>query len=267
MALPTIFELLDLTGKTAIVTGGAMGIGRAIAERLAEAGANVMITDIDHDVAMQAAGEICAAGGIAEAMHADAASPEDAEKAVQAVKTRFGGLDILVNNAAIFPFAPMMQMTTGMWDRVLNLNLRGAFFWSQTAAKAMIEHGKGGRIVNIASVDGLHPTGGLAHYDASKGGLIMLTKSMAVELAPHGILVNAIAPGAVNTPGAAAAALPPPESGVKVEDYASGFLQRIPLRRTGEPDEIARAVLFLASEACSYMTGALIVVDGGYLLS
>jgi 2-dehydro-3-deoxy-D-gluconate 5-dehydrogenase len=256
----TIGQLFDLHGKAAIVMGGAMGIGAAIAERLAEAGAAVLIADVNEEEARRTAARIGETGARAVAFRADMSQVGDIRAMVAAAVERFGRLDVLVNNAGIFPFTPALEMTEEQWDRVLDVNLKGAFFAAQAAARAMTA---GGRIVNIASIDGLHPTGYLAHYDASKGGLVMLTRSLALELGPRGIAVNAIAPGSINTPGAATTAALSGNSAIAME----GFLKRIPLGRVGEPDEIAKVALFLASGAADYITGELIVVDGGYLLS
>lgn len=256
----TIRQLFDLHGKAAIVTGGAMGIGAAIAERLAEAGAAVLIADVNEEEARRTAARIGETGSQVVAFRANMSQVGDIRAMVAATVERFGRLDVLVNNAGIFPFTPALEMTEEQWDRVLDVNLKGAFFAAQAAARAMVA---GGRIVNIASIDGLHPTGYLAHYDASKGGLVMLTRSLALELGPRGIAVNAIAPGSINTPGAATTAALSGNSAIAME----GFLKRIPLGRVGEPDEIAKVALFLASGAADYITGELIVVDGGYLLS
>lgn len=256
----TIGQLFDLHGKAAIVTGGAMGIGAAITTRLAEAGAAVLIADVNEEEARRTAARIGETGSQVVAFRANMSQVGDIRAMVAATVERFGRLDVLVNNAGIFPFTPALEMTEEQWDRVLDVNLKGAFFAAQAAARAMVA---GGRIVNIASIDGLHPTGYLAHYDASKGGLVMLTRSLALELGPRGIAVNAIAPGSINTPGAATTAALSGNSAIAME----GFLKRIPLGRVGEPDEIAKVALFLASGAADYITGELIVVDGGYLLS
>ena len=268
MADETIAQLFDLTGKSAMVTGAAMGIGRGIALRLAEAGASVMITDIEEEPARQAAREIRERGGRADAIRGDAASAADAGKVVRAVVEAFGRLDILVNNAGIFRFSPALEMTEELWDKTLDINLKGTFFHSQAAAREMIRAGHGGKIVNIASMDALHPTQReLSHYEASKGGVVMLTKALALEFAPHDILVNAIAPGPILTPGSMAMTESVLARGEPMEELTKNFLNRLPLKRMGDPDDIAKVALFLASAASDYMTGSLVLVDGGYLLS
>ncbi len=268
MASLTTTQLLDLSGQSAIVSGGAAGIGQAIASRLAEAGAAVMIADINGEAAQASATTLNSQGLKARAMRADVSQVADNQAVVDATVKAFGRLDILVNNAGIFPFMPALQMTEDLWDKVLGVNLKGAFFLAQAAARQMVAAERGGMIVNIASVDGVHPTGNLAEYDASKGGLIMLTKSLAVELARYHIRVNAVAPGGINTPGARAQTEQVlSATGAASAQITESFLARIPLGRMGEPDDIARAVLFLASQASSYMTGSLLVVDGGYLIS
>jgi 2-deoxy-D-gluconate 3-dehydrogenase len=253
----SIAHLFDLTGKAAIVTGGAMGIGQGIALRLAEAGAGVLITDINLEAAFNTVNQIRSKGGKAEAIKADVSSVADAKRTVQETVRAFGRLDIIVNNAGIYPFAPALQMTEELWDKVLNINLKGLFFYSQAAAQEMMNEGHGGKIINIASIDALHPTGNLVHYDASKGGVVMVTKALALELGPHNIMVNAIAPGGIQTPGASGP--------VTSDEFLQAFISRIPLRRVGVPDDIAKVVFFLASGASDYMTGSLVVVDGGVL--
>jgi len=266
--LQTIAQLFDLSGKGAVVTGGAIGIGRAVALRLAEAGASVMIADIDREAGAKTAEEIEAAGGKAQAMVADASSAADARKMMQAAVEAFGRLDILVNNAGIYPFAPLLEASKELWDQVLGLNLEGTFLCSQAAAQEMIKAGRGGKIVNMASTDAFKSHGATAHYSASKGGVVMLTKALALELAPHGILVNCVAPGGVLTPGTAKTReIISQPMGVTPDQIIEGFTQRVPLQRMAEPDDIAKVVLFLVSGASDYMTGDAVLVDGGYLLS
>jgi 2-dehydro-3-deoxy-D-gluconate 5-dehydrogenase len=253
-----IAQLFNLTGKAAIVTGAAMGIGQGIALRLAEAGAAVMLTDLNLEAAQTTVKQINSTGGKAQAIRADASSRADARLVVQETVRAFGRLDILVNNAGIYPLAPALQVTEELWDRVLDLNLKGLFFSTQAAAQQMINEGHGGKIINIASVDAMHPTGYLAPYDASKGGVVMVTKALALEFGPYNIAVNAIAPGGIQTPGV----------GTTLSDeIIAAFTARTPLRRMGVPDDVAKVVLFLASGASDYMTGSLLVVDGGSLLA
>ncbi|MGZ6388394.1 MAG: SDR family NAD(P)-dependent oxidoreductase [Ktedonobacterales bacterium] len=262
-----IDKLLDLHGRVAIVTGGALGIGQAIAYRLTEAGAAVVIADMNLEAAEATAATITRAGGKALAIQTNVSSVVDAQAIVISTATTYGRLDYLVNNAGIFPFAPVLELAEQQWDRVLDVNLKGTFFFAQAVARQIVAEGHDGAIVNIASVDGLHPTGYLAHYDASKGGVIMLTKALAKELGPQHIRVNAIAPGSINTPGARAAISATPAASTEGQHEATDiFLQRIPLGRTGEPDDIATAALFLLSPAAGYITGSTLVVDGGYLV-
>jgi 2-deoxy-D-gluconate 3-dehydrogenase len=157
-------------------------------------------------------------------------------------------------------------MPEALWNKTLDINLKGVMFFSQAAAKAMLSKNHGGKIINIASVDAFHPTGHLAHYDASKGGVVMLTKALGQEWAPKGILVNAIAPGAINTPGGAATMDYSIMTREQIESITKAFLSHIPLGRQGEPDDIAKVALFLASEAADYMVGTTIIADGGYLV-
>lgn len=268
MTNPSVAKFFDLKGKSAIVTGGALGIGQAIALRLAEAGATITISDVNLDAANATVEQIRAQGGKSQAVLADAASVADAKRVVEMTLAVFGSIDILVNNAGIFPFSPATQTTEDQWDQVLGVNLKGAFFYSQAAAQKMIEAGRSGKIIMIASIDALRPTGNLAHYDASKAGMLMLTKSLALEFGRHKINVNAIAPGGIQTPGVQSqAAAITKATGMSPEQMSKSFVSRIPLGRMGEPDDIAKVVLFLASAAADYMTGSLLVVDGGYLLS
>jgi 2-deoxy-D-gluconate 3-dehydrogenase len=256
---PALRELVDLSGRTAIVTGGAMGIGEGIARRLHEAGAGVVLADLDMDAAHAVAGELRQdRPGTALAVPTDVSDPVAVRDLVRATVDAFGGVDILVNNAGIYPQAPMLEIEPELFRRVLDVNLYGLFLCTRTVAERMVEQGRGGRIVNITSIDALHPSMvGRAHYDASKHGAWGFTKNVALELAPHGIWVNAVAPGGVATPGV----------GETSQELLEQFAAAIPMHRMGVPDDIARAVLFLASDLASYVTGAQLVVDGGRLLA
>ncbi len=267
MARKTIAELFDLSGKGAIVTGAGMGIGRGIAYRLSEAGAGVMIADIDLDAANRTAEKIRARGSKAQGIRADTRSVADAAKVAQAASEAFGSLDILVNNAGIYPLSMALDTTEELWDRTLDINLKGVFFFSQAAAREMIKAKRAGKIINIASIDAVHPLGEVSHYNASKGGVLTLTKALALEWGPHGIAVNAVAPGSIWTPGTEKTRMAREESGKSVEELLNKFMSRMPLGRPGEPDDIAKVVLFLASAAADYMTGTMLTVDGGYLLT
>ena len=256
----------SVAGRNALVTGGAMGIGYGIAARLAEGGANVLIADLDHAAARHAAERLADAAGRPVAARLDVSDSESCDAAVQRCVDEFGSIDLLVNDAGIFPASPVLEMSPEFFDRVLGVNLRGIFFMCKAAGKQMVTQGHGGKIINIASVDSVHPSfPGLAAYDASKGGVLSFTKNFALEMAAHGVTVNAIAPGGVRTEGSSR-----PMAGMTEEQSAAmtaAFIQRIPLHRMGEPDDIAKVAIFLASSAADYMTGELVVVDGGMLLS
>jgi len=264
MAIQPLNKLLDLSGKAAIVTGGAKGIGQGICYRLAEAGAAVLVADMDEEAAKAAAEALTAKGWRAEAFAVDVADEAGVQAMVAAAKDRFGSLDILVNNAGIYPPVPVAQMTQEQFERVMHVSLRSVFLTTKYAAEVMKQQG-GGKIINITSIDALHPSMvGLAHYDASKHGLWGFTKNSALELAADSIWVNAIAPGGIATPGVAAMS-----QGASAEQMAAqtkAFMAKIPMHRMGEPDEIGMVALFLASDMASYMTGEQIVVDGGALL-
>ena len=260
----TLQELINLSDKTAIVTGGAMGIGLGIAQRLAEAGANIVIADISDDAGAHVAEELTIAGYQAKFVHADVSSEADAQAVITFAEQTYGGVDILVNNAGIYPMVPVMQMSTEVFEKIISVNLKSAFLFTKYAAESMIARQKGGKIINITSVDALHPSAvGLAVYDASKHGLWGFTKNTALELAPHNIQVNAIAPGGIATPGTGAGA----DSNPLLEETTKAFLKKIPMKRMGDADEIGKVALFLASGLSSYMTGSQVVVDGGVLLS
>jgi 2-deoxy-D-gluconate 3-dehydrogenase len=260
MDTKSIQELVSLNSKTAIVTGGSVGIGQGIVRRLHEAGANVVIVDKDKSGAESLAAELNqlrsnSALGIA----ADVSLASDVKAFVAAAKDRFGSIDILVNNAGIFPFATLNDLTEDTFDSILAVNLKGVFLSTKHVAEIMKPQG-GGRIINITSIDAIHPSmAGLAAYDASKHAVWGYTKNIALELAKDKIYVNALAPGGINTPGVAKM------SGGTVD--TESFAKSVPMGRMGEPDDIARATLFLASDLASYITGAQLVVDGGVLLT
>lgn len=260
-----INELLNLNGKAAIVTGGAKGIGLAICIRLAEAGAKVLIADLDEQAAKGAAQELVDQGMTAQPFSVDIADEEAVKKMIQTCQQQFGSVDILVNNAGIFPQASVVHMTVDDFERVMQVNLRSVFLTTKYAAEVMKPQG-GGKIINITSIDALHPSMiGLAHYDASKHGVWGFTKNAALELAEHKIWINAIAPGGISTPGVQA--MNRGASADQLAETTQEFMAAIPMHRMGEPDEIGKAALFLASDMSSYMTGSQIVVDGGALLS
>lgn len=256
----------DLSGKTAIVTGGAMGIGFGIVSRFVEAGANVLVGDLDSELA----GVKCAdleGPGRAEAIAVDVTDETAGERLVEECVSRYGSVDILVNNAGIYPSTPMLETTRELWQRVIDINLTGLAFISKAVARRMVDQGSGGKIINIASIDALHPSQvGLAAYDSSKGGVLMFTRALALELGQSGINVNAIAPGGISTEGTAA---PLEGSGMTQEEMQAmidQFVAGIPMGRMGDPDDIGKVAVFLASSASDYMTGELVVVDGGALI-
>lgn len=260
-------DLFDLSGKTAIVTGGAVGIGYGIVSRLAEAGANVVIAgrnDEENNKAVKESNSVKV-----KAVKTDVAIEEEVKKMVQFAVAEFGSVDILVNNAGIYPSVPLAEMNKADFEKVLAVNLMGVFLCTKYASEEMIKQGKGGKIINITSIDALHPSSiGLAHYDASKHGVWGFTKNAALELAQNNIWINAIAPGGIMTPGVQKVQknMPTPK-GVDMSKLMESFLAKIPMHRMGEPDDIGKVALFLASDLSSYMTGSQIVVDGGVLLS
>lgn len=243
---------MELNGKVALVTGGSRGIGRAVALAFAKAGANVSLCARDLTKAELVAEEARALGVEALAVKADMAHPAEVEALIQACLGKFGRLDILVNNAGIVKDALIVRMKDEDWDRVLEVNLKGAFYAIRSALKPMMKQ-RGGRIINIASVVGVMGNIGQANYVAAKAGLIGLTKAVAREAASWGITVNAVAPGFIETD--MVASLP--------EKVRQAYLEQIPLKRLGSPEEVAHVVCFLASDAASYITGQVIHVNGG----
>jgi 2-dehydro-3-deoxy-D-gluconate 5-dehydrogenase len=266
--MKTIAQLFDLSGKGAVVTGGAMGIGQGIAFRLAEAGAGVIIADIAENEAKDTVKKIRSKGGKAKFVKADARKLGSAEKAIQAAIDTYGNIDILVNDAGIMPPAKFMDSNEAFVEEIFNVNVKGVIRFSQAAAREMIKAKHGGKIINVASLGGLLPARGQAIYSASKAAVISLTKSMANELGSYGITVNALAPGGVMTVGTVAIA----ESLMKIlnmnsEEFANSHLARTPLNKVGEPDDMGKVVLFLASGASDLMTGSIVWADGGFLTS
>ncbi|MFT3711647.1 MAG: SDR family oxidoreductase [Archangium sp.] len=261
--------LFDVTNKNVIITGGAMGIGFGIAKRFVEAGANVLLADLDASKAEQAARQLTTLNqGKAVAFAVDIAAPDAGLKTVDACVRAFGSIDVLINNAGIYPQVPLMQMSADQFDRVLAVNLRGLVMMSKAVGARFIEQKKGGRIINIGSVDSLHPSMvGLAAYDASKGAVLMFTRSFALEMATHGVQVNVILPGGVATEGTNRP-LAPGVSAEQARAQMEMFIKmKIPLGRMGQPDEIAGAAIYFASAASSYVTGSSLIIDGGLLLT
>ena len=253
--------LLDLSGKTALVTGGAMGIGRGIATRFAEARGKVVIADLNEKAGQASVADLKQQGGQAAFIKTDVSKPADVEAATQFAVATFGSLDILVNNAGIYPQIPVLEMKLETFEKILAVNIKSVFLFTKAAAAVMIGQGNGGVIINITSIDALHPSSvGLAAYDASKHGLWGFTKNTALELAAHNIRVNAIAPGIISTPGAGAG-----QPGI--DEMMKPYVAKIHLKRIGQPDDIGKVALFLASDLSAYMTGTQVVVDGGVLLA
>lgn len=263
-----LLELLDLQGKVAIVTGGAQGIGRGIVETLCAAGAQVLIADCNQAEAAVVAAALERHGQHALAVEVDVADERSVQAMVQRAVDQLKHIDIVVNNAGIFPLRPLRELDAATWDRTLGVNLRGAYLCTRFTAEYMIAGRVGGRIINISTINTARTYVGMAPYDASKGGLNALTKAAALEYAPWGITVNAIAPGGVRSPGS----LPVRQHfgrqmGVEaIETVDAEFAKRIPLGRWAEPEDIGRAVWFLASRAADYITGQVLYVDGGMML-
>jgi NAD(P)-dependent dehydrogenase (short-subunit alcohol dehydrogenase family) len=249
---------VDLSGKSALVTGASGGLGRHFADVLAAAGAKVAVAARRSDLAAAACEAIGRRGGTAVPIHLDVTERASIARAVSETAAAFGAIDILVNNAGVAANQAFLDLDEGEWDRVVDTNLKGAFAVAQAVARRMREQGSGGAIVNIASILGLRVAGGVSAYLASKAGLVHLTKAMALELARYGIRVNALCPGYMETD--------------LNRDFFAGeagqaLIRRIPQRRLGRPEELDGALLLLCSDAASYMTGSVIAVDGGHLVS
>jgi len=249
----------NLKDKVALITGARQGMGKSHAIALAKQGAKVVVTDINQDDCQKVVDEIKNFNGEAIAFKLDVANKSEIDSVVAAIVEKFGRLDILINNAGICQFKPFLELSEEDWDRTININLRGEFLCAQAAAKVMKER-KRGVIINIASVAmGQQGIGmsNIAHYCASKGGVAAMTEALAAELAPFNIRVNAIAPGMIETPMI---------DSVKSDPKTlEAMLQRVPLKRVGRPEEVSELVVFLAADSSSYMTGAVVIIDGGWL--
>ena len=252
---------IDLTGKVAVVTGAGRGIGAAIAGAFAEAGADIVLADLNNESAQQTAHRLTSLGRRALAVRTDVGVSPQVSQLFNIVQSEFGRLDILVNNAGVWFRKPFLEISDSEWDLVLATNLKGTFLCTQQAARIMMPQ-KGGCIINIASHAGLfYSRGQGAHYAASKAGIIQLTRVLAFELGPFQIRTNAIAPGGINT--AAYPAIKPEAALYRGDPVESGGSRSNPLGRRGEPEDIADAALFLASPMASFMTGQTLVVNGG----
>ena len=250
-------QQFSLAGKVAVVTGSSRGIGRAIAEGMAGAGAAVTVNGRNPETTQAVAGAIAAAGGKSLAVPADVGKVADIDRLIKSTVATFGRLDILVNSAGISPhYKPAETMTEAEWDEVIAVNLKGVFLCCQAAGRVMIPQ-KSGRIINISSIGGQVALPRLVAYCAAKGGIDQLTRVLAVEWAPHHILVNAISPGYIDTDLTKGLRQNPARR--------DALLRQVPLGRLGKPDEIAGAAIYLASDAASYVTGQTLDVDGGWL--
>jgi len=244
-----------MDGKIALVTGAAMGMGRTHAETLAREGATVVLTDIDDATGEGTAEAIRQAGGSADYMHHNVASEEEWKSVIDTTVAKYGKINVLVNNAGILILKPVDQTETSEWDKIFDINVKGTFFGIKHVLPAMQKAG-GGSIVNISSIYGLIGAPSAAAYEASKGAVRLLTKATAIDYAPHNIRVNSVHPGVIDTPMTKDLLADP--------DVKQAILGTTILDRPAQPQEISNAVLFLASDEASFMTGSEMVVDGGY---
>lgn len=249
---------MNLEGKVAIVTGGAQGIGKGIVERYVKENAKVAIFDIDKDMLEATEAEMKSMGGDVMTFTVDVLSKEQSFNAVNAVADKWGHIDILVNDAGICPWADFLEIPEEDWDKVMGINLKGYFLMSQAVGRIMSKQKDGGSIIHMSSVNGLAAEAQIAHYNVSKGGINMLTMSMALELAKYNIRVNAICPGFIDTRLN--------RSDIENEEWLKEYLKTIPMGRVGKPSDIASAAFFLASDDSAYITGHLLVVDGGQII-
>ncbi len=245
---------VQFDGQVALVTGAAQGIGLATARAFLESGARVVVNDRTAERARSGVEHLGGPRPELLACSADVTQSDQVNTMIEEIARTFGRLDMVVNNAGLYPVTPVLEMPEEEWDRVLAVNLKGPFLVSQAAARQMVHQGQGGRIVNISS--GSYKVGrlGCAHYCASKAGVVMLTQVLATELAPHKIRVNSVAPGLVDVPESLTPVTP---------EFAAATRRIIPAGRLGGPDDIARAVVWLCSDEAEYITGAMLSVDGG----
>ncbi len=249
---------MRLKDKVAIVTGSSQGIGRAIATRFAAEGAKVTVTGLGKEALEETAAFLRNQGGQAIAIEADVRYRADIDRMVDNTLREWGRIDVLVNNAGVNRTASFLEITEEDWDWHLDVILKGTFLVSQRVAREMVKRGTGGSIIQMSSVNGLAAEADQAHYNAAKGGINLLAMSMAVELATHGIRVNSLCPGFIETPLTKPLINNPPA----IADY----LRTIPMNRVGQPEEIASAALFMASDESRYMTGHCMVIDGGQVI-
>ena len=251
----SVLDLFDLRGKRALVTGASSGIGKAVAQAYVEAGAEVAIAARHSEVLTQVAEELTAGGGRVLPVSCDVTRPDQVDAMVDRVIAELGGIDIAVCNAGIITVTPMLEMPPEEFQRIQDTNVTGVFLTAQAAARAMVAQGRGGVIINTASMSGsiINVPQQVGHYCASKAAVIHMTKAMAVELAPHNIRVNSVSPGYILT-----------ELVEPLTEYHRQWEPKIPLGRIGRPEELTGLYVYLASEASSYMTGSDVVIDGGY---
>nr|WP_306266142.1 glucose 1-dehydrogenase [Pararhizobium sp. IMCC3301] len=252
-------SLFDLSGKTALVTGASRGLGRAMAIGLAEAGANLIVTSRNLDALEDTRTQISKAGGTAHPLELDVQDVSSIAERFAAIDQKYAGLDILVNNAGYEEVCPSLEVSEALWDRITGTNLKGAFFCAQAAAKSMVGSGRGGAIINVCSLTSYVGVPTAVPYGSSKSGLLGMTRALSAEWAQNWIRVNAIAPGYFRTDLT--------DVFYQDQDWQQAMLKKIPLGAFGKADDLQGAIVFLASDASSYVTGQCLGIDGGYLAS